>query len=275
MIKINCECRTCKNIFTIQYGPSGYEAVVQCEKCGQKYYHLLFERMSFGSEDVLEEYQIPITEEEFKKIQETNYSDLDLCFLRHRKARLIFNENISETTSNLALQRCGRQESNKIAYYGEAKNYMSGLKLASEDKEVFNDSERNALRGAVYLLVVQDERILEKQRIVEIKNIDVKFQLENYNVLFGFAEEGGVYVEVDFSAENCITKYYTVGDRPIKLICKPQNKYEVLKYDWNSGNFIPGEEYIADIFFSTSDVEQIAEDVFHKEVENLRKKKEL
>lgn len=216
MIEINCECRTCKNIFTIQYGPSGSEAVVQCEKCGQKYYHLLFERMNFG-----------------------------------------------------------RQGSDKMAYYTQAKSYMSGLKLASEDKDVFNNSERNALRGAIHLLVVQDERILEKQKIVGIKNIDVKFELQNYNVLFGSAEEGGVCVEVDFSPENCITKYYTVGDRPIKLIYKPQNKYEVLKYDWNLGNFILGEEYIADIFFSTSDVEQIAEDVFHKEVENLRKKKEL
>lgn len=162
-----------------------------------------------------------------------------------------------------------------MPYYREAKSYMQGLRQAEKDEEAFNESERNALRGAIHLLVVQDERILENQKIVESKNIDVKFELQNYNVFFGFDEEGGVHVEVIVSPENCITKYYTVGDRPIKLICKPQNKYEVQKYDWNSGNFIPGKEYIADIFFSTSDVEQIAEDVFMLEVEKLRRKKEL
>lgn len=108
MIKINCECSTCKNIFTINYGPGSCEAVVQCEKCGQRYYHLLYEKMSFGSEDILEEYQIPITEEEFVKIKETNYNALNLSFLKERKARLIFNGNISAISSELALGRCGR-----------------------------------------------------------------------------------------------------------------------------------------------------------------------
>jgi hypothetical protein len=229
--------------------------------------------MSFGSEDVLEEYEIPITEEEFKKIKVSEYKASDLYFLKDRKARLIFNNNISEITSDLALERCGRQTSDKMAYYPQAKNYMQAIKLAEKDSEIFNESERNALRGAIYLLAVQDGRILENQKIIGSKNIDVKFELQNYNVFFGFGEEGGVYVMVKFSPENCIAEYYMVGARPIKRIYKTQGKYEVLKYDWSSGNFIPGQEYIADILFSTSDVEQIAEDVFMDEVERLRGKK--
>lgn len=159
-----------------------------------------------------------------------------------------------------------------MAYYPEAKSYLHGIKLASEDKEVFNESERNALRGAIHLLVVQDERILENQKNVGDKNADVKFELQNYTVFFGFAKDGGVCVQVEFCQDNCVTEYYLVGVRPIKLIWSSTKMYEVLKYDWNSGNFIEGNEYIADIFFSTSDVEQIAEDVFLREVEDLKEK---
>jgi hypothetical protein len=82
--------------------------VVECENCEQKYYSLLFERMGFGHEDILETYQIPITEEEFGKIKETDYEDLVLGFLKDRKARLIFDGNTSEVTSDLALERCGK-----------------------------------------------------------------------------------------------------------------------------------------------------------------------
>jgi len=78
---------------------------------------------------------------------------------------------------------------------------------------------------------------------------------------------------VEFCPDNCVTKYYLVGDRPIKLIWPSPKMYVVLKYEWDSGNFIEGGEYIADIFFSTSDVEQIAEDVFLREVENLEAKR--
>jgi hypothetical protein len=170
-----------------------------------------------------------------------------------------------------------RQEGGErtMIYYPKTKSYMNGLKLASEDEDAFNDSERNALRGAIYLLVVQDERILENQKNVGDKNADAKFELQNYTVFFGFAKDGGVCVEVKFCPDNFVTEYYLVGVRPIKLIWPPTKMYEALKYDWSSGNFIEGDEYIADIFFSTSDVEQIAEDVFLREVENLKAKRRL
>lgn len=160
-----------------------------------------------------------------------------------------------------------------MAYYPEAKSYLHGIKLASEDKEVFNASERNALRGAIQLLMVQDERILENQKNVGDKNADAKFELQNYTVFFGFAKDGGVCVQLEFCPDNCVTQYYLVGDRPVKLIWPPSKIYEVMKYDWSLGNFIEGNEYIADIFFSTSDVEQIAEDVFLREVEDLKAKR--
>lgn len=162
-----------------------------------------------------------------------------------------------------------------MIYYPKTRTYMSGLKLAAEDEDAFNDSERNALRGAIYLLVVQDEMILENQKNVGDKNTDAKFELQNYTVFFGFAKDGGVCVEVEFCPDNFVTEYYLVGVRPIKLIWPPTKRYEVLKYDWSSGNFIEGNEYIADIFFSTSDVEQIAEDVFLREVESLKAKRRL
>jgi hypothetical protein len=162
-----------------------------------------------------------------------------------------------------------------MIYHHKTKTYMSGLKLAAEDEYAFNDSERNALRGAIHLLVVQDERILENQKNVGNKNAEIKFELENYTVFLGFTKDGGICVEVEFCPDNCVTKYYLVGDRPVKMIWLESKIHEVLKYDWSSGDFTPGNEYIADIFFSTSDVEQIAEDVFIREVENLRAKRRL
>lgn len=108
MIEISCICKTCKSVYVIVNGPSSCEAVVECENCGQKYYALLFERMGLSREDILETYQISITEEEFQRIKLTDYEELELGFLKDRKARLIYDGNISEISSNIALERCGR-----------------------------------------------------------------------------------------------------------------------------------------------------------------------
>ncbi|WP_160689024.1 hypothetical protein [Clostridium sp. C2-6-12] len=108
MIDISCQCEIPKKIHVITNSPGACEAVVECESCGQKYYSLLFERMGFGSDDILEIYEIPICEEEFQRIKLRDYKELELGFLRDRKARLIFDGNISEISSNLALERCGR-----------------------------------------------------------------------------------------------------------------------------------------------------------------------
>lgn len=103
-----CPCRVCKGIHTVIYSPGACEAVVVCQDCGQLYYSLVFERMSLGGEDTLEEYQIPITAEEFETIKNSTYEDLDLQFLRGRQARLVFAGKVTKVDSDLALERCGR-----------------------------------------------------------------------------------------------------------------------------------------------------------------------
>lgn len=108
MIDISCQCKTRKNIHVVVNSHGACEAVVECENCGQKYYTLLFERMGFGSDDILKIYEIPISEEEFQRIKLTNHKELELNFLKGRKSRLIFNGNISEISSDLALERYGR-----------------------------------------------------------------------------------------------------------------------------------------------------------------------
>lgn len=103
-----CLCKTCKGIYAVSYSSGACEAVVECPECGQLYYSLLYEQMGFGREDILEEYQIPITKEEFEIIKNTVYKELDLQFLVGREARLIFQGQVSRVDSEFALKRCGR-----------------------------------------------------------------------------------------------------------------------------------------------------------------------
>lgn len=107
---IDCECRSCKGIHTIIYEPDNCEAVVRCNDCGKLWYVLLFERMNFtGGGDILEEYQIPITLEEYQAIRKTKYEDLSLNFLLGRKGRVIHEGGIFEVEADFALRRCGRK----------------------------------------------------------------------------------------------------------------------------------------------------------------------
>ncbi|TCL39811.1 hypothetical protein EV210_1016 [Anaerospora hongkongensis] len=107
-IKDKCLCSKCKGIHTVSYSPGACEAVVACQQCGRLYYSLLYEQMRFGGEDILEEYQIPITAEEFATIKNTNCEELDLQFLSGREARLLFEGQVSKVNADLALKRCGR-----------------------------------------------------------------------------------------------------------------------------------------------------------------------
>lgn len=104
----NCHCKTCKGIHSIIYAPGTCEAIVKCQACGQLWYSLLYEQMNFASgNDTLEEYQIPITFQEYQYVIETPYHRLNLSFLRDRKARVIHEGGIVEIDSNFALGRCG------------------------------------------------------------------------------------------------------------------------------------------------------------------------
>lgn len=103
-----CLCKNCQGIHTIRYSPGACEAVVACPECGKLYYSLLHEQMGLGREDILEEFQIPITAEEFETIKDTTNEDMDLQFLAGREARLLFQGQVSRVDSELALKRCGR-----------------------------------------------------------------------------------------------------------------------------------------------------------------------
>ena len=103
-----CKCRSVKNIHTVIYQPGNAESILKCDECGKLWYNILFERMSFSGVDDLDSYQVPITEVEYKKIKETEFKDLSLGFLKGRAARVEHSGGVSEITSDLALERCGR-----------------------------------------------------------------------------------------------------------------------------------------------------------------------
>lgn len=107
-ISDKCLCKNCQGIHTIRYSPGVCEAVVECPECGKLYYSLLYEQMGFGREDILEEFQIPITAEEVESIKNTTNEDVNLQFLAGREARLLFQGQVSRVDSELALKRCGR-----------------------------------------------------------------------------------------------------------------------------------------------------------------------
>lgn len=106
---VDCQCQSWKSVYSVIYEPGGCEAIVQCTDCGQLWYTLLFERMSFTGDDILEEYQIPITIDEYQAITKTPYEDLSLDFLSGRKGRVIHEGGIVEVDADFALGRCGRK----------------------------------------------------------------------------------------------------------------------------------------------------------------------
>ncbi len=104
-----CKCTSCKPVYIVIYEPGSAESVLKCEECGKLWYNILYEQMSFSNaDDDLDLYQIPITPEEYKKITETKYKDLNLNFLKGRTARIEHKGGVVEISSDLALSRCGR-----------------------------------------------------------------------------------------------------------------------------------------------------------------------
>jgi len=104
-----CKCINCQGVFAIVNRPGDSEAIVKCSDCGKLWYSIIYERINFSEgNDIFEEYRIPITPEEYNKIQETEYEDLDLNFLVGRKARVIHEGGVAEVDSVFALTRYGR-----------------------------------------------------------------------------------------------------------------------------------------------------------------------
>jgi len=156
-----------------------------------------------------------------------------------------------------------------MAYYVTAKTYKEALEIAAKDA-AFNEREQNALRGAYWVLVVQDGQITEKQNQAGKGQADAAFVLQNFTVYVTKDTTNGIRVDVEYSPDNTEINYYLVGDRPVQLIYYPGCKYTALKYDWQTGCFIDGEDYIDKVYFSHDDVERISEDQFIHEVETLR-----
>ncbi len=104
----DCTCSNWKGVFTIVYRPGDAEAIVECENCGKLWYSILFERMGFDRSDTFEDYQIPITSDEFEMIKKTKFEDLNFNFLLGRKARVIHDGGIVQVDSDFALNRCGK-----------------------------------------------------------------------------------------------------------------------------------------------------------------------
>lgn len=156
-----------------------------------------------------------------------------------------------------------------MAYYAKAKTYKEALELAAKDA-AFNEREQNALRGAYWVLVVQDGQITEKQRQAGKSQADAKFALQNFNVYVTKEALDNIRVEVEYSPDNTVSEYYLVGYMPVQFIYFPGREKTALKYDWQTGCFINGEDYIDKVYISHSDVERISEDQFIHEVETLR-----
>ena len=104
-----CKCLNWKGIFTVVNRPGDMEAVLMCQDCGKLWYSMVYERMSFSdSKDVFEEYQIPITMEEFHRIKGIKYEELNYKFLKGRRARVFHESGVGEVDSDFALRRCGK-----------------------------------------------------------------------------------------------------------------------------------------------------------------------
>ena len=105
----DCTCSNWKGVFTVVYRPGDAEAIVECENCGKLWYSILVERMGFAEKsDTVEDYQIPITTEEFEMIKKIKFEDLNLMFLLGRTARVIHEGGIVQIDSDFALSRCGK-----------------------------------------------------------------------------------------------------------------------------------------------------------------------
>jgi hypothetical protein len=68
-------------------------------------------------------------------------------------------------------------------------------------------------------------------------------------------------------------EYYLFGDRPVKFVAIDGDPArQILKYDWESGFFVPGSDYLQKILFGKDDVEELAEGPFIVATETLRRK---
>jgi hypothetical protein len=68
--------------------------------------------------------------------------------------------------------------------------------------------------------------------------------------------------------------YYTVNDRPVKLVELPDGGCDALVFDWVTGGFVPDRSYFARVSETCpgKDVDQLTEAQFEQLVAELRQR---
>ncbi|MBN1429668.1 MAG: hypothetical protein JXB07_14960 [Anaerolineae bacterium] len=64
--------------------------------------------------------------------------------------------------------------------------------------------------------------------------------------------------------------YFIVFSRPAKLMRSPGRGITILKFDWETGGFISGNDLSTELFYGPGDSERVTEDEFIQYVEELR-----
>ena len=67
-------------------------------------------------------------------------------------------------------------------------------------------------------------------------------------------------------------EYYLFGDRPVKWVSvEGHPARQVLKYDWDTGFFVLGQDYLQKILFGKDDIDELTEAEFINATETLRR----
>lgn len=160
-----------------------------------------------------------------------------------------------------------------MANYQNVSNYNKLLREAAFDTTQFSESEINAIRGAWRILVCQDEKVYPWQKQVGNHRGEMKFDVQNYTVYLGSDQKKeSMFIDIEAAPHNWINGYHMCGDRPIREIREPGKWASAWKYDWETGNFIVGDDYLEKVYHSTSDVEEVGEEEFLREVRKHREK---
>jgi len=70
--------------------------------------------------------------------------------------------------------------------------------------------------------------------------------------------------------EGDLPKYYILVELAVKLVPTEDGGMTVLKYNFETGRFDYGMEYLTEVLFGKDDVEKVSEDEFVQHVEKLR-----
>ncbi|MEL6500726.1 MAG: hypothetical protein AAFR62_00235 [Cyanobacteria bacterium J06629_2] len=66
------------------------------------------------------------------------------------------------------------------------------------------------------------------------------------------------------------TEYYTVNDRPVKMISTADGGRRVLVLNWQTGEFEADMSYLSRCYNPEQDVEQLSQAMFERYVSQLR-----